>query len=47
MMGAYIGVIRSGAVVQQGPVWTTDTTPTGAVTAFTGNQPAAPASGMP
>jgi ABC-type branched-subunit amino acid transport system substrate-binding protein len=47
MMGAYIGVIRSGAVVQQGPVWTTDTTPTGAVTQFTGTQPAAPASGMP
>jgi len=47
IMGAYIGVIRSGAVVRQGPVWTTDTTPTGAVTQFTGTQPAAPASGMP
>ncbi len=45
--GAYIGVINNGAVVQQGPVWTTDTTPTGAVTQFTGTQPAAPASGMP
>jgi ABC-type branched-subunit amino acid transport system substrate-binding protein len=47
IMGAYIGVIRSGAIVQQGPVWTTDTTPTGPVTQFSGTQPAAPASGMP
>jgi len=47
IMGAYMGVIRSGVIVQQGPVWTTDTTPTGAVTTFTGSQPAAPASGMP
>src|SRR5262252_7725261 len=45
--GAYIGVIKNGALVQQGPVWTTDTTPTGAVTQFSGTQPAAPASGMP
>jgi ABC-type branched-subunit amino acid transport system substrate-binding protein len=47
MMGAYIGVIKNGAVVQQGPVWTTDTTPSGPVTTFTGTQPSAPASGMP
>jgi ABC-type branched-subunit amino acid transport system substrate-binding protein len=47
MTGAFIGVIKNGAIVQQGPVWTTDTTPSGAVTAFTGTQPAAPASGMP
>jgi ABC-type branched-subunit amino acid transport system substrate-binding protein len=47
MMGAYIGVITNGVVVQQGPVWTTDTTPSGAVTPFTGTQPPAPASGMP
>jgi hypothetical protein len=47
MMGAFIGVIKNGAIVQQGPVLTTDTTPTGAVTPFTGTQPAAPASGMP
>src|SRR5215470_11058015 len=45
--GAYIGVISNGVLVQQGPVWTTDTTPTGAVTQFSGTQPAAPASGMP
>jgi ABC-type branched-subunit amino acid transport system substrate-binding protein len=47
MQGAYIGVINNGAIVQQGPVWVTDTTPSGAVTTFTGSQPAAPASGMP
>jgi len=47
MMGAFIGVIKNGAIVQQGPVWTTDTTPTGAVTAFSGTQPPAPSSGMP
>jgi branched-chain amino acid transport system substrate-binding protein len=45
--GAFIGVIKNGAIVQQGPVWTTDTSPTGAVTQFTGTQAAAPASGMP
>jgi len=47
MMGAFIGVIKNGAIVQQGPVFTTDTTPTGPVTPFSGTQPAAPASGMP
>ncbi len=47
MMGAFIGVIKNGAIVQQGPVWTTDTTSAGAVTQFSGTQPAAPASGMP
>jgi ABC-type branched-subunit amino acid transport system substrate-binding protein len=47
MMGAFIGVIKNGAIVQQGPVLTTDTTPTGPVTPYTGTQPAAPASGMP
>jgi ABC-type branched-subunit amino acid transport system substrate-binding protein len=47
MTGAYIGVIKNGVLVQQGPVWVTDTTPAGAVTQFTGTQPAAPSSGMP
>jgi len=47
MQGAFIGVINNGAIVQQGPVMITDTTPSGAVTAFTGTQPPAPASGMP
>jgi branched-chain amino acid transport system substrate-binding protein len=47
MTGAYIGVIKSGAIVQQGPVLTTTTAPTSAVTPYTGSAPAAPASGMP
>ena len=45
--GAYIGVIKNGALVQQGPVYVTDTSPTGAVTTYTGSEQAAPASGMP
>jgi ABC-type branched-subunit amino acid transport system substrate-binding protein len=45
--GAFIGVIKNGAIVQQGPVYVTDTSPTGAVTAFTGSEQAAPATGMP
>ena len=45
--GAYIGVIKNGATVQQGPVYTTDATPAGAVTAYTGSEQAAPATGMP
>jgi len=45
--GAYMGVIKNGVLVQQGPVLVTDTSPTGAVTSFTTTQPAAPASGVP
>jgi len=45
--GGYIGMIKNGALVQQGPVYVTDATPTGAVTAYTGSEQAAPASGMP
>ena len=45
--GAYIGVIKKGVLVKQGPVYATDATPTGAVTAYTGSEQAAPASGMP
>jgi len=45
--GAYIGVITNGVIVQEGPVYTTDTTATGAVTTVSGTQPAAPASGIP
>ncbi|MFI5062572.1 MAG: ABC transporter substrate-binding protein [Streptosporangiales bacterium] len=47
MTGAYIGVIKNGVIVQQGPVLVTDTSPTSAVTAYSGTAPAAPASGMP
>jgi ABC-type branched-subunit amino acid transport system substrate-binding protein len=45
--GSYLGVVNNGVLVQQGPVYVTDTSPTGPVTASTGTQPAAPASGMP
>jgi ABC-type branched-subunit amino acid transport system substrate-binding protein len=45
--GAFIGVIKNGAIVQQGPVYTTDATQAGAVTAYTGSEQAAPATGMP
>jgi ABC-type branched-subunit amino acid transport system substrate-binding protein len=45
--GSYIGKITNGVVVQQGPVYVTDTSPTGAVTAYSGSEQAAPASGMP
>jgi len=45
--GAYIGTIQNGVLVQQGSVLTTDTSATGPVTAFTGTQEQAPASGIP
>jgi hypothetical protein len=47
MTGAYIGVIKNGVIVQQGPVLTTTTSPTSPVASYTGSAPAAPASGMP
>jgi branched-chain amino acid transport system substrate-binding protein len=45
--GAYIAIIKNGALVQKGPVLVTDTSPTGAITPFTTAQPPAPASGIP
>jgi ABC-type branched-subunit amino acid transport system substrate-binding protein len=45
--GAYMAIIQNGVGVQQGPVLVTDTSATGAVTAFTGTQQQAPASGIP
>ena len=45
--GAYIGVINNGALTPEGPVLTTDTSATGAITPYTGTQPTAPASGIP
>jgi branched-chain amino acid transport system substrate-binding protein len=45
--GAYIGVINNGALTPEGPVLTTDTSATGAITTSTGTQPTAPASGIP
>ena len=47
MTGAYIAKIDNGVFVQQGPVMVTDTTPTGAITTFTGTEQQAPASGIP
>ncbi len=47
MTGAFIGVIKNGVIVQQGPVLTTDTTPTGPITPYSGTQAPAPSSGMP
>jgi ABC-type branched-subunit amino acid transport system substrate-binding protein len=45
--GAYIGVIKNGVIAPKGPVMTTDTSPSGAVTTFSGAEQAAPASGIP
>jgi ABC-type branched-subunit amino acid transport system substrate-binding protein len=45
--GAYMGVIKKGVLVQQGPVYVTDATPTGAVTTYSGSEQTAPAGGMP
>src|SRR6266536_558070 len=45
--GAYRAVIKNGALVPEGPVLVTDTSPAGAITSFTGTQPAAPATGVP
>jgi ABC-type branched-subunit amino acid transport system substrate-binding protein len=45
--GAYIGVINNGVLKPEGPVQVTDTTATGAITAYSATQPSAPASGIP
>jgi branched-chain amino acid transport system substrate-binding protein len=45
--GAYMAVINNGVLVPTGPVQVTDTSPTGAITTYTGGQPTAPASGIP
>jgi ABC-type branched-subunit amino acid transport system substrate-binding protein len=45
--GAYIAVIKNGVIVPKGPVMTTDTSPSGAVTTFSGAEQTAPASGVP
>jgi ABC-type branched-subunit amino acid transport system substrate-binding protein len=45
--GAYMGVIQNGQLVQQGSVLTTDTSATGPITAYTGTEQQAPASGIP
>ena len=45
--GAYMAVVKNGALSPIGPVQVTDTSPTGAITTYTAAQPAAPASGIP
>ncbi len=45
--GAYIGIIKNGVGVQQGPVLVTDTSASGAITTYTGTEQQAPASGIP
>jgi ABC-type branched-subunit amino acid transport system substrate-binding protein len=45
--GGFVGVIKNGVIVKQGPVYATDATASGPVTSFSGSQQAAPASGVP
>jgi ABC-type branched-subunit amino acid transport system substrate-binding protein len=45
--GAYMGVIKNGALMQEGPVLTTDTSASGPITTYTGTEQQAPASGIP
>ncbi len=45
--GAYMAVIKNGALSPIGPVQVTNTSPTGAITTYTAAQPAAPATGIP
>jgi branched-chain amino acid transport system substrate-binding protein len=45
--GAYMAVIKNGALVPTGPVQVTDDSPTGAITSDSTAQPSAPASGIP
>ena len=45
--GAFMGIVKNGAIVQEGPVLTTDDSPTGAVTPDSTPQPPAPTSGIP
>jgi len=45
--GAFIAEMENGGLVQEGPVLVTDDTPTGAITAYTGAEQNAPASGIP
>ncbi len=45
--GAYVGTINNGVLVEQTPVYITDTSATGPVTTETATQQQAPASGIP
>ncbi len=45
--GAYMAVVKNGALSQTGPVQVTDDSSGGAITTYSTTQPAAPASGIP
>jgi ABC-type branched-subunit amino acid transport system substrate-binding protein len=45
--GAYMAVVKNGALSPIGPVQVTDTAPAGAITTYSTTQPPAPASGIP
>ncbi len=45
--GAYMAVVKNGALSPIGPTQVTDTSPTGAITTYATAQPPAPASGIP
>jgi ABC-type branched-subunit amino acid transport system substrate-binding protein len=45
--GAYLGIIKNGVVVQQGPVLTTDDSASGAITTYSGSEQQAPSNGIP
>jgi branched-chain amino acid transport system substrate-binding protein len=45
--GAYIATISSGVLTQTGQPLTTDTTPAGAITSYTGTEQQPPARGIP
>jgi ABC-type branched-subunit amino acid transport system substrate-binding protein len=45
--GAYMGTVKNGVLVQQGPVLTTDDSASGAVSTYSGSEEQAPANGIP
>jgi hypothetical protein len=45
--GVEMGQVKNGKIVLSGTPMITDPSPTGAITAYTGTQPAPPASGIP
>jgi len=45
--GAFMAIMSNGGLTQKGSVLTTDTTPTGAITTYTGAEEQAPTSGIP
>jgi len=45
--GTFMGTISNGVLTEEGSALTTDTTPTGAITSYSGTEQQAPASGVP